>query len=386
MNGLPLPPGRPLVLVLALAAAIGLSRPAVAQGVFELHPSLSLAQLYDSNLFSTASDRQSDFITRLTPAVATTYRTVPLVLSGRYTADLERFVNHPELTRPDARQQGTAGLAYRPTPRLSLAADLEVTRTRTPGDLSLETGLAVPRSRASRTAARAALTRQIAPRSEGVVEYAFREDDIERGLTVRNHAAAVKARHRLSPRLSMGVDYRVAQHLFGPSAGLPVSSVVSHTLSAGWRRAMTPRVSLALGAGPRLTDGSLAPELSASVQYLGAAADLSLSYGRTQTTVIGVAAPVDTEHVTGAAAWAFTRDVTVRLAPAFFHSRVAGMRANVYRLAIDLVRPFSRHLALAVTFDATIQRGHLQQVRDVASIVRRTALVSLVAARSGSSR
>ena len=379
--------GRPLPVALALAAAaMGVPQLAFAQAVFELHPSVSLAHLHDSNVFSTASDRQSDFITRLTPTVETSYRTLPLVLSGRYTVDLEKFVSHPELTRPDARQQGTAALAYRPSSRFSLAADMEVSRTRTPGDFSLETGLILPRARASRTAAHAALTRQFAPRINGVVEYSFRDDSVERGLTVRNQAAAVKAGRRLSPRVSMGVDYRVERYLFGPSTGAPRSSVMSHTLSAGWRRSMTPRVSLALGAGPRLTDRSMTPDVSASVQYRGADAGLSLSYGRSQTTVIGVAAPVDTESVTGAAAWTLTRDVTVRLTPAFFQSRLEGLRANAYRVAIGLAHTFTKHLALDVTFDTTIQRGHLHPVRDGAAITRHTALVSLVAAPSGPPR
>jgi hypothetical protein len=149
---------------------------------------------------------------------------------------------------------------------------------------------------------------------------------------------------------------------------------------------MTPRVSLELGAGPRVTVGSMTPELSASVQYRGADAGLSLSYGRSQTTVIGVAAPVDTGTVAGAAAWALTRDVTVRLAPAFFQSRLEGLRASAYRMAMGLVHTFTKHLALDVTFDTTIQRGHLHPVRDGAAITRRTALVSLVAAPFGPPR
>src|SRR6185369_4903773 len=79
-------------------------RAALAQGAFQMRPLLTTAQLYDSNLFFTKTDRQSDLITRISPGLLSEYWSPRLALRSRYTLDLERFTDHPELSGMDARQ------------------------------------------------------------------------------------------------------------------------------------------------------------------------------------------------------------------------------------------------------------------------------------------
>jgi hypothetical protein len=370
-------------LALALAPTAGSALPAAAhaQGLLDLRPSVSVTQAYDSNLFATSIDRRSDFITRVTPALGAEYRMTPLRLFGRVTFDVERFASHGELSRLDARRQASAGLEYRPTPRTTLAADVEAAGTRTPGEFSVETGITLPRARATRTAVRSSAVRRLDPRTEGRVEYAFRDDRVEGGLAVGVHSATVSADRRVSPRTSVRLDYRFEQFRFG-SAGAEMSSATSNLLGAGWTRALTADSSLSLGAGPRLTDGTLAAELTAALRWRIAPADVALAFGRTQTTVIGVPGPVDTGHVSGSVSWPAGPALRVRVAPAFFTSRLDGLHADVYRVAVEVVRRLTHTLSLDVSLDSSVQRGHLGVIRADRSIARHAVLIRLAASSS----
>src|SRR5260221_136462 len=127
-------------------------RPARAQGAFQVRPLVATAQIYDSNLFFTSMNRESDFTTRVSPGVLSEYRSPLLALRGRYTLDIDRYANHPELSGTDA-QHGAIDFSYHPTRRVALAADAEYSTTHTPSELNTETGLSLSRARAERVAA-----------------------------------------------------------------------------------------------------------------------------------------------------------------------------------------------------------------------------------------
>jgi hypothetical protein len=366
----------PLRTIVALALLPAAGDVARAQGVFRASPLLGVAQVYDSNLVSTPmpSDRQADFITRVSPGIDSEYRTPLLTLLGRYTFDAERFTRHPELTSMSARQRASLEMTHRPTPRLAVAAGAELTKTRTPGELSAETALTLSRASARRMAARWSLTRRLDMATAATIRYAFTEDRIAGGPWTRTHAATIGAERHASPRDTVGLDYQLRRFLFG------TSSAASHALVLGWTRAMTPRTSLSVGGGPRVTDGSAAPDLSASIRYqFEPGNDLSLAYARTQTTVIGLAGTTDTQSLAATAAWRLPPSLQVRVSPGFHRSVHARLPADVYRLAVGVTRPIAGHLSLDVVFDSYVQQGSFHTALASGSISRHDVIVSLVA-------
>jgi hypothetical protein len=371
------------LLGVRLTAAVALAQAAMAgslvgaQTTFHVRPLLSATEVHDSNIFSTSVGRQADLISRVSPGLESDYRSTLLTLTSRYAFDVERFARHDELSTMSARQHGTIAWGYRPTPRLALTAAGDLLTTRTPGELNVESGLTVARERAQRATAQSSLTRQLSPVTAGTMEYSWTEDRLERGFKAQTHAAAASTVHRLSPRDSVNAVYRFREFKFG-SAGIAPSAVTSHSLGVGWTHAITRRVTMAIGGGPRVTGEAFGPELSASIHTSLESLDLSLAYGRTQTTIVGVNGAADIQNVTATAAWTPRRSLQVRMTPSFFRNAVSGRQAEVYMLAVGVRRPISSHLSVDVTFDGSVQRGNL--VSGLAGeIARRSVAVRLVA-------
>lgn len=366
--------GGRVALALVLMHEVIVPGVARAQGVFRVSPLFGTAQIYDTNLFSKPSDRQADFITRVSPGVEAEYRSALMTLLGRYTLDVDRFADHPELTKMDARQVAAVAVSYRPTPRLALAADAELSKTQTPGELNAETALALTRASAQRVVAHTSVTRQLDMVTAGTIDYVFTAYRVEGGLETRTHAARISTEHHLSLRDTMKVDYQLRQYFFG------ISSETSFALGLGWTRAITRRASLSAHGGPRMTNGSLAPDLSASVRYqVKPGDDVSLAYGRTQTTVIGLAGTADTQSVTITGAWSVRPSLQMRVSPAVFRSSHAGLQAHVYQLAVDVARPITNDFSIDVAFDTSLQHGNLYPAFAHERIPRHSVMISLVA-------
>jgi hypothetical protein len=175
-------------------------------------------------------------------------------------------------------------------------------------------------------------------------------------------------------RDTVSVDYRLHQFFF------ETSSATSHAIGLGWTRAITRRASLSFNGGPRVTNGSPAPDLSASVRYQFKPGDLSLAYAWTQTTVIGLAGTADTQSVTVIGAWSARPSLQMRVSPAFFQSSHAGLQASVYQLAAGVARPIANGLSFDVAFNASLQQGSLEAALANDRIPRHSVMIRLVTA------
>jgi hypothetical protein len=141
---------------------------------------------------------------------------------------------------------------------------------------------------------------------------------------------------------------------------------------------LTPRLRASLDIGPRLTGDVVRPELGASLACDCAPVDLTLAYRHTQTTVIGLAGAADVQSVGLTIGHTFGRSLEVKVAPAFFQSRLAERLADVYALAVSVERPISAHAALDITLQGSVQRGNVYPgAGDV--VPRHTIIMRLVA-------
>jgi len=344
---------------------------------FQLTPSVGITQVYDSNLFFTSSDRQADSIWRVTPTVEWSHRSDPWTLIGHFTLDAERYTDHPELNTPQAREHAMITLRYRPTPRFTVGSATEFSKTQMAGELNAETALLLARAHAWRVSVHPSAAYRLDARTEGTMDYSYSEDriDMAGGIRTRAQSAAVGVKRHLSSRDTASVGYGFRQFSFGPE---DVSS--SHVLTAGWSHFITPLASLTLHGGPRVSDRVVAPELSASFRYQPRFADLAFTYSRGQTTIIGLAGPVDTHSFTATAIYKPRPSLHVQLTPGVFRSAHRGTAVQVYRMSFETRHPMTRWLALDASYDLNVQRGDIYALRPQDRISRHVALVRLIAA------
>lgn len=369
--------------LVALVAVVQLGAQAVAaQSVFEVRPSFSATQVYESNLFSTATDREGDVISRFSPGVESTYRSPLWTIAGRYSADAERYAQHQALTTPVARQQGALTMTYRPTARLAFAAGADVVATQNPQELNDATGLAFTRARARRVSAHASLTRALNPATSGTLELTLANERLGGSFQAVTQALVAGAERRVSPRTNVSSRYRVHRFAFTAADD---QDVISQSLTVGMRRAITPRVSISIEAGPRVTGSVTRPELSTSMAWTGTASDAALAYARSQTTVIGLVGVADIQSVHASYGRTFGQSLDIRVAPGFFRSALPGLHADVYVLSLSIVRRIGRAFAVDLTADGAVQQGSLYPALARQRIPHHRVLLSCRAGRAAAS-
>jgi hypothetical protein len=359
------------------AAALGMAlvpcEPS-AQSTFTVKPTVTFAVVSDSNLFARPTDPQSDVVSRVSPAIDVEFRGPRLTMAGRTTVDAERFDRNSSLTSVQARQQAAIDVRYRAARRVTVDADAMYSTTETPGELNLVSGVTLMRARARRLAVSPSITYQRDAATTAIVTYAITEDRLAGGVPMIAHAATAAGERRWSQRDIVRLDYVFREFDFG----LEPSSR-SHTVTAGWTRGLTRRASLSLAGGPRVGDGTIVPELSASLGYRAPAVDLSLAYASAQTTLIGLAGAADTHGLSAAAAYGRRDSLRVRLVPGVMQTARAGLQARVYRLSLGVTYPIGGAVSLEAAYDVTRQHGDVYAPRLNEIITRHLMVVSLAA-------
>jgi hypothetical protein len=340
-----------------------------------LSPVLSTTQVYDSNLFSTPMAPVGDFITRISPGLEGEYRAPRFSLLGRYVLDLERFAAHPELSTADGGQHASIDLRTSRSRRLSFAVDAAVQRTRTPGELSAVTGLTLARAPAEHVEVHPAIVRQVNPVTEATIDYMWTDDRLVGGIATHAHRAAIRIDRHVSRRDVIDVNYGVRMFLFEADDRL-----TSHAVSMGWSREITRKAHVELRGGPVLTEGRQAPEVLASMRYRPGPSELSISYARTQTTLIGFAGILDTQSITASAGCMLRPRLQIRITPGVFRTTSDARRADAARLAFEAERPMTGRFSLRATYEANFQRGSLTAPASGDSISRHLVQLSVVAA------
>ncbi len=350
--------GLELVLLGTLLVPIG----ARAQSGFYITPSVSLAEVYDDNLFFTASRRQSDVITRLSPDIQAGYRSPTLELLGRYTFDAEAFAEHPELSTAQARQQASLDVRYLPTPLLTLSLDGGYQTTQTPAELNVQTGLQAARASAERVVATPSVAYRLDPVTTGAADYTFTRDTQSGGTTVDTHVANLGLDRRLTEWDTAAVGYTLRQFEFSGSAFGGGGTTTAHLVTVGWTRQLTPLTRVALRGGPRLSEGSAAAEASASIRHLLRRGEVSLAYERTQATVIGQPGVVESDSFTAALVYQPLASLRLRAAPSFILSAGPAGQAKVYRATLDATYQITRSISLTGSYEFTRQEGTVGSV------------------------
>jgi len=330
----------------------------LAQAGFYVTPSFSFGEVYDDNIFSTASKPESDFITRFTPTIQAGYQSEPLTVLGRYTFDSEIYPDHPDLTNAQVRQRASAELKYLPIRPLTLAVNGNYAETQTPSELNVLTELQVGRSRASSLSLAPSVAYQFDPLTTGTGGYTFSRGELSGGVSTDTHAMNLGLDRRLTPRDTGSLGYTFNHYLFGgslPSEG--TNSLTSHVLTFGWTREITPVTNVTLRVGPRFTEGTVHPEVSASIAHKLKAGELSVTYAKSQSTSIGLGRVVDTDRVTASMTYQPVRFLQLSATPGFYRNTSGETESKVYSLTLGATYQLTEWLSLVGSYQFSLQQG-----------------------------
>jgi len=302
----------------ALGAALGLALltspgAAAAQGPWTFTPSLRVAEEYTDNVFGTADDRRSDFITQITPGIALSYEGRLFKASADYSATAELYADNSDLDNFGENQNGSLALDYRPDERLTLRLAGYYARTNDPSIFLVPTAapagaVVVPtvettRRETSQVALTASGEYRFTPRLSGRASYAFSYLEQEGTDDGRSHT------------LSLGGDYELTRkdHGFSTVSVSALDSTDSDTsasLLLGWRRQWSADLTTSVAAGPRVTDGTWGGAADVSATYQAGRQWLAtLAYSLGTGLAVGTTGAQNVSALTAAIAYQASRDL-----------------------------------------------------------------------------
>lgn len=294
-----------------------------AQGT-RLTPSFSATEMYDGNLFVSASDPQASIVHRVGPRAEIERRSAAFSLVGRHEIDVEYLHALPEGGIQFARQLGSIKLRHRPDRRLALVADAAYVDTRAPVELGPVTGFDQGRVRGRHLSIGPGVEYEVGPRTLTDASYEFARDAIVDTDTDAHVARA-------------GVAYRFTRADTGSARGLfreyvfdGDTTAPSQVVLLGWTRQFARRTSASLHAGPRFRHVEVeGVEATASLGQGVGPVELEADYTRAEATSIGLPGSLETD--------AATFSVTLRLEPSELRARATLAQTRGPALEADVL-------------------------------------------------
>lgn len=338
---------------LTLAAALWASTARAEVDWFAI-PSVTLAHVYDDNLFSSATAPEADGVLRGTPALEAGGLSRRLSLRARYAFTDENYVAHSELDEDRAREHAGTSVRYEASRRTVFTTDADYTRTNQPSELSPEVGLEAARARAESLSLRPGVVHRFDPRSLGAAGYAYERLRLAEHPDTDTHTTTLDFERDVSRRTTLLLGYSFRQYFFEGQG-----DVTAHAVTAGGRRDFTPRTSVTLRGGPRFSEGAVDPEAAATVFHQLEPGSIAVTYGRGLSTAIGQSGAVTTETVEASVIRPVGRAIDVRAAVGWSASALGGARAEVLRAYLEASYRIANPLVLFLSCQATEQDGAL---------------------------
>jgi hypothetical protein len=349
---------RPLARRVALSAIVlVVPSTAIAQADrLSTTMSASLSQIYDANLFATPSSTapQRDSITRLGPLFDLDYRSGRLFTTARYALQAERYANHPSLTSSTSHQDAGVALRYLMTQRLDASVDAGYVRTQTPSELNVESQLGVGRMPAERLSSTARIAYKWSDVTSVNTEYVFGRDRLIGVTSNAMHRVNIGVERNDGVRNTYRFDYESRNFETGARTW-----TVSHVMTARWTHRFTTRSGIDLTAGPRFSEGTLRPEISAAVRHQASHGDYSIRYDSTELTSFGEPGAIEVHRVSVAARYRPARTVSLTATPAVTADVRGNNRVTVVALELQSAFELSQRLSIVGWGRAGRQHGTL---------------------------
>jgi hypothetical protein len=306
--------------------------------------------LQDTNLFSTAENFESDYILRVGPVLEAGYLSQPTRLTVRYGFEAERYRDHPALDKDLARQNGLFEFRQMLSRRLIFNLRSTFVETRSARELNLESGLTLGLAVAQRAVTRPGITYEINSKTQLGGEYEYRSDVLAGGVTGALQYGTVALVRQLGPRTRQRLDYRFRHFAFGDN-----STADAHIVMAGLTYDLSRRAGLEVSAGPRRVEGSIEPEIAASMYVRLRRLEFSASYARSQTTVMGRAGTLEVQRGGFGVTYDPTRRLQFMIEPSVYRTA----RTFVYGVDAQVVAYLARRLTFITAAETGIQEGTL---------------------------
>jgi hypothetical protein len=282
-----------LVVVTALSPAVS------AQTRFTVVPSLSVAGVYDDNLFADQEGSAGKML-QVRPTLEGNYESPRLTFLTLYSQDMLRS-NFSTLNTVDARRHAYLDTQFRSSPLTTFGVVGRYDRSETPGELDLDTGILGSRRTAQRWQLSPTLVRRVNPRSVITAGYDLtRENELDTPSGTLHQARLALSREVTSRSAVVGTY--LARYFVDP-----LGRSTSHSVLAGWTREMAPHTHLSLYAGPRVSSyqSGVKPEVSASLRRDSGRIDVRADYWHGETIILGIEGPVAVDSGSLRVTWPF---------------------------------------------------------------------------------
>ena len=282
-----------LVVLTALSPAVS------AQTRFTFVPSLSIAGVYDDNLFADQEGSAGKML-QVRPSVEGNYESPRLKFLSLYSQDMLRS-NFSTLNTADARRHAYLDTLFRSSPLTTFGVVGRYDRSETPGEIDLDTGILGSRRTAQRWQLSPTLVRRVNPRSVITAGYDLtRENELDTPSGTL-HQARLALSRELTSRSAVVGTY-LARYFVDP-----LGRSTSHSVLAGWTREMAPHTHLSLYAGPRVSSyqNGVKPEVSASLRRDSSRIDVRADYWHGETIILGIEGPVAVDSGSLRVTWPF---------------------------------------------------------------------------------
>jgi hypothetical protein len=245
----------------------------VPQRPWTLTPSLDVAERFDDNVFLTAQDQTSDFVTEFTPRLSLEYQSSRVNLLADYAVVAQYYAETTDLNNVGDNQRGVLTLRYEATPELLLTVGgYYVRSTETTSAFARptvpETVIVLPTSESERRLTQeysltASGSYRFDRRTTGTATYSFAGTDQEGTPATYSNSVGLGMAYALTSLDSLLLNASAA--LYSVSSG--ESDQESYAFTAGWKRQWTPSLTTSLAVGPEVTDDDVGGTATAAVSY-----------------------------------------------------------------------------------------------------------------------
>jgi hypothetical protein len=297
-----------------------------AQAGWYVTSTLHLTGEFDDNISGSSSNRQADWISRLSDNAVFGYRSAPLTLLANTELNVEAFASHPER---DGVNRAALGLdfTYRPDRPVTFRLGAAFIQTQTPSDVTPGLGLELGRHETHQVTASPSLTYRFSQRTSGEVTYAYSQSESV-GVTNTTGETRLGLSHQLTRVDSGRIGYAL---MLTDSGG---ESLRSDVLTLGWTRQLSATTQLMLSGGSRMTDGKLGVEAAGTLDHRFRQGQVTLAYSRTETPIVGQAGLATAQSLSGTLALEPLKSLRVTFVPMV--SRVSQGPTDTTTLALDL--------------------------------------------------
>jgi hypothetical protein len=339
-----------------LAGALALPIAARAQTKVTLVPSASVSVLSDDNIFATAV-RSSDQMTLVSPGIQTMFETPRSRVLGSYAIDMLRAADLSSLNDLEARRHAMLDAVYRQTPRLSLNLNGHYDRSDEAGELNFETGILLPRARATRWELGPSFTYRASPLVTVLGQYNWVQESLEHGFATDEHVGRFTVSRQFSERASIGAGYLGRRFINGDALETSNAVLVGATYKLG------PFAMFSVQGGPRRSSATgMQPEVVASfLRRKPNVVAYSVDVWRGESIILGVLGPVEVASATGRLSVPLRRQVQIGTAAGVFNSdSLVQGQARVYHWEAGASWSPKTFYAVTASYSAEFQHGDIR--------------------------